>query len=135
MLGRQSLAGKGRLCPALALVLRVAALGIILLSRDNWECSGNCPSSSCLWQSPCTRCLEEDLVLTQPCLLCPALQLLSPAALAVPLTFPPFRAAIFGTSGFCNQLKQKQSGDEESRKWQLCVGVWIASKLIEGNKF
>lgn len=42
--GMQSLAGKGRLCPALALVLRVAALGTILLSKDNWECMGIVPA-------------------------------------------------------------------------------------------
>lgn len=32
-----------------------AALGTLLLSRENWEYTGNYPSSSCLWESPCTR--------------------------------------------------------------------------------
>lgn len=37
---------------------------------------------------------EEDLVLTQPHFLCPTPALLSPAASAEPLTFPPFRADV-----------------------------------------
>lgn len=82
--------------------------------------------------------LHKDLVLTQPHFLCPALLLLSPAASAEPLTFPPFRAAVSANQIFYNQLNQKQTGDEESRKWQLCVGMWevqILPKLMEVSKF